>query len=69
MSPVSSAKKITQYMEESGDQLIMYSNINNRWLKQVLQKTTRNPAAQFEGYIKAITSITQKSEDEKRYRL
>ena len=63
-APSKISQKITQYMEESGDQLIMYSNINNHWMKQILPKTTQSPAAQFEGYIKAITSVTQKSEDE-----
>lgn len=54
---------IVQYMEESGDQFIIYSNINNQWMKQAVPKNGYNPLEEFNNYLQAITSATLKSED------
>jgi len=54
---------ITQYMEESGEKVIVYSGFGGKWNKQSMEKSDYNPLSDYDGYMKAITSVTQKSED------
>jgi hypothetical protein len=56
-------QKIVQYAEESGNQLIVYSNLDNKWVKQAMDKADCDPIKDFDNYFKGITSVTQKSED------
>jgi hypothetical protein len=58
-------QKLVQYLEQSGDQLIVYSNADNQWFKQSIPLAGYNPLKQHENYIKAIKSATVKSEDAK----
>jgi len=54
---------ITQYIEEVGDNITIYSQINNKWSKQSMPKGDYNPLSEYDNYMQAITSVTQKSED------
>ncbi len=54
-------KQLVQYVEESGDQIIIYSYVDNHWIKQSMPNY--NPFDDFDNYIKAIISVTPISED------
>lgn len=54
---------MVQYIEESGDQFAVYSNIRNQWIKQTIPKDGFNPVNDYEEHIKAITSVVLKNED------
>ena len=41
-------QKVLQYMQEAGDQLVVYSSVNNHWTKQSLPKSSYNPSAELE---------------------
>lgn len=58
-----SEQKVIQYAEQSGKQLMIYSNVNNQWVKQAMDLAEYDPLKDFDNYIKAIISVTQKSED------
>lgn len=52
-----------QYFEESENEILLYSNGNDQWMKQSLPKNGYNPLNQYEDYLKAIKCVTLKSED------
>ncbi len=56
-------QKIEQYIEDSGNRIILYSNAGNKWKRKFLPKGSYNPLRDYENYIKAIKSVTIKSED------
>jgi hypothetical protein len=56
-------KKTVQYIEESGDKIIVYSYTNNQWIKQSLPKGSYNPLSEYENYIKGIKSVTIKDDN------
>jgi hypothetical protein len=56
-------KKLVQYIEESGDKIIVYSYMNNQWIKQSLPKGSYNPLSEYENYIKGIKSVTIKEDN------
>jgi hypothetical protein len=56
-------KKLVQYIEESGDKIIVYSYTNNQWTKQSLPKGSYNPLSEYENYIKGIKSVTIKEDN------
>ncbi|BBB89901.1 MAG TPA: hypothetical protein PKA28_19195 [Methylomusa anaerophila] len=60
-APKKIERQLVQYFEETGNQITVYSNIDNQWIKQ----STPNyyPLNEYDNYIKAITSVTQISED------
>jgi outer membrane lipoprotein-sorting protein len=56
-------QKVTQYAEEADNQLMVYSNIDNQWVKQAMDKAEYDPMKDMDGYIKGISSVTPKAED------
>lgn len=54
-------RKVEQYIEESGKQLIVYSKINDQWTRQILPYS--NLLNQYDNYFKAIVSVTPVNED------
>jgi hypothetical protein len=54
---------ILQYMEKSGDKILVYTNVNNRWLKQTLPQGDYNPLKDAENAMKSLKSVTKTSED------
>lgn len=63
MGAQKSEQTIEQYMEESGDQFIVYAHMNNQWMKQALPKNSYDPMEEYNNYLQAITKATLKSED------
>jgi len=55
--------KLVQYIEESGDKIIVYSYTNNQWIKQSLPKGSYNPLSEYDNYIKGIKSVTVKEDN------
>lgn len=56
-------KSFVQYIEESGNQIIIYSNADQSWMKQSFPKETVDPLHDYESYIKAIKSADVESDD------
>ena len=59
--PMTIKKHLLQYIEESGKELIIYSNFENQWLKQVVPYS-KSPN-ESEDILKGIISIIPISED------
>ncbi len=51
-----SVESILQYVEPTGDHFSVYSNVNNRWVKQSMPNYS--PSQEYENYFKAIKSVT-----------
>lgn len=49
-------QQIEQYFQEEGSQLVVYSNIDHQWLKEVMPYL--QPASEYQGYLKAIKDVT-----------
>jgi hypothetical protein len=49
-------QRIVQYVAETGDKFLVYSNINNQWLKQSMPYYNR--LNEYNNYFKAIKSVT-----------
>nr|WP_092072179.1 DUF6612 family protein [Dendrosporobacter quercicolus]NSL48639.1 hypothetical protein [Dendrosporobacter quercicolus DSM 1736]SDM38002.1 hypothetical protein SAMN04488502_10493 [Dendrosporobacter quercicolus] len=49
-------QQIEQYFQEEGSQLVVYSNIDHQWLKEVMPYL--QPANEYQGYLKAIKDVT-----------
>ncbi len=48
---------IEQYMEQVGSQLVIYTKLNGKWVKQVMPYY--DPLAEYSNYFKAIKSVKQ----------
>lgn len=57
-------KNLVQYIEESGNQIIIYSNADNSWIKQSFPKESVDSLRDYESYIKAIKSADIESDDD-----
>lgn len=59
-----SSQQSEQYIEDSGDALVMYNNINGNWKKQLLPKGSYDPLQEYERYIAGIKSVERLVEDD-----
>jgi hypothetical protein len=57
-------KNLVQYIEESGNQIIIYSNADNSWIKQSFPKESVDSLRDYGSYIKAIKSADIESDDD-----
>ncbi|MBU2702584.1 hypothetical protein Ga0466249_003718 [Sporomusaceae bacterium BoRhaA] len=57
-------KNLVQYIEESGNQIIIYSNVDNSWIKQSFPKESVDSLRDYGSYIKAIKSAEIESDDD-----
>ncbi|HWR39434.1 MAG TPA: DUF6612 family protein [Patescibacteria group bacterium] len=58
-------QSVSQYMEESGNQLTVYSKVNETWTRQQMP-FKYNPVQDYQDYIGAIKSLAVKSETDQQ---